>query len=548
MYGRIIFFLWVSILVARVAAYPVLPNDDIYSFLRKAYVQGYLNTYHTHMPWDSREIEAALIQLEKASLSPAQQQKWQMYARKYLPTYFPKYSSWRSADSTQQIHILPQISLAYQSTEGDPYSKQLTFTSVQLGLQGKWSDHIDYQSYVFVGQENRFKNVFAEDYNPMLGLPYNTPAKAHSSDSFFDVNSFDGATGSFSYTWTWGSLDFARDWNVWGPGIWQHAALSNTGHNWTRDPDTLPPYAIRPPSAPRSGFSAIGENAPMTQIRYTWNLPFVTYIHWMGERMGLSQYTPSYSAGHRLEFGSNRFQVGFNEVVNYTRNETEIDYLIPLLPFKFSEHFTGDQDNVTLGTDVSIRLPYQTRIFAELFLDDLVSPQELFGDFWGNKYALTVGLEWRPNIPIGVALEYARVEPWTHTHHLPLNNPNNQYQSYGSYMGSEIPANSHRFQSELVWEGFKYITPGLELIYMSWGAGEKGAYLLDMHTITDSQSKDFLGKNPMTHTQVIFSLSSDCLGTIQANAKFGIEWLEHAIYTNDVSASPIVESSLSFKY
>jgi|GEM_PF-1245862 len=552
--GLFLFFLSLHSFFNQLAAWPVSPQDDVYTFLHRASIQGKLSTYSYQLPWDNREILMALSEIERNQPSHTEKKQIQFY-RKLYTTHTPTpYTSWSSPDSQKVIQLKPQLTSDFQRSPADIYTLNKAALYASLGLKGQWSENLDYLTQVFIAQEWSSQDVYFENYNPRRGQPYNTPQKASNDKSSFNLNSFDGSTGAFTFKWSWGRLELTRDWNQWGPGLWQHTALSDKGYIWVNQPlnqgssltDAHPSQIPEP--AHRSGFSSMGQAAPLTQLRLVWFLPFARYVQWTGLRMGLDQNINSCVAAHRIEIGKGWIQAGFHEVVSYTRTVLDIQYLPPLLPYWISEHFGGDRDNVTLGFDLSIRPGYGLRMWTELFLDDLVSPFSLFENYWGNKYASTLGLEWHPKWPFYMQLEYSRVEPWLFTHHLPLGAPNNQYQHFGSLLGSSLPSGSHRITYQMGWQGFSHVSPFLKTSYRAWGWQERGAQILDIHKPGDPTTKIFLGSLPEEYWETSVGLQIHPASFLRADIQMGWEYLKNSPYTSGVQKGLKIQGSWSLWY
>ncbi len=123
-------------------------------------------------------------------------------------------------------------------------------------------------------------------------------------------------------------------------------------------------------------------------------------------------------AGHRVRFQpTNKFKFSISEIVVYGNRSPELGYLNPISFFWAQEHNLGDLDNILLAFDLGYRLFPGLVLYNTLVLDEL-SWQDLFSDWWGNKYSYQFGMFFSPlNMKLpDLRLEYTATRPWTFTH------------------------------------------------------------------------------------------------------------------------------------
>jgi hypothetical protein len=116
--------------------------------------------------------------------------------------------------------------------------------------------------------------------------------------------------------------------------------------------------------------------------------------------------------------------------------------MIPFVPYAFAEHYVGDRDNSTMSFDVSLFFPRAFRWYVEFFLDDITTPITIFGEDWGNKWALTSGGEYFGRVferDVHALIEYSRVEPWVYTH---FYGGSHRYTHFGKSLGNPLGPNS----------------------------------------------------------------------------------------------------------
>ncbi len=225
------------------------------------------------------------------------------------------------------------------------------------------------------------------------------------------------------YTWKYFNFQFGKDKNRWGPGYSGQLALSDIPTSYD-------------------------------QIKLQYISRRVKFTSLMGF---LKNYTPDYFYGdaqekylaaHRLEFSPIRqLNLGLHETIIFAGRKFEPAYLNPMMFFRSAEHYLGDRDNATMGLDFTFKYIPKTKLYGELFIDD-ISTAKLGTGFYGNKYAYLVGLYHVDlfGIPnLDVHLEYTRVRPYTYTHKEDITS----YRHFTTNLGHRIGPNADDMFCEL---------------------------------------------------------------------------------------------------
>jgi hypothetical protein len=174
----------------------------------------------------------------------------------------------------------------------------------------------------------------------------------------------------------------------------------------------------------------------------------------------------------------------------------------------FQEHLQGDQDNISLAFDLSVKTIPHWEFYGELLWDDMKSPTSMFDDsWWGNKWATSVGIA-RDSIRLGSTLwnwymEYTRVEPWVYTHH---KGGGYTYRSYAQSLGTDLGPNSQEIYSEIAAQ-YKVESGVLKeailrgAIHASAVAKDTafGGNITDMHTPESATDKKYLADETTLH-------------------------------------------------
>jgi len=525
---------------------PVPPNHEIYPFLNRMNVKYSLNLYTGSKPMHKHEIIVALRQLEKHStdLTQWERKQFHYFRTRFFTGLVKKHSVLVYQNDARELtgSVSHSTNIIYLDSVPDP--ELIAFGTIDIGVEGQLDSSISFSSRVTFAQERSLENQYSEHYNASFGLPYNTPEKAFGENEYFKVSTFDGYRAIVSWKKKNLVFDFGNDWNQWGPGSWQHPTFAQDSWFWTSDSSeirrawehsqniesqALTPLMrdslseLFPWRASRKGYSRLGENAPITLIRSTVKWDILKYTKFFGQRTGIHFDSASYLVGHRLETHRGNFTLGIHEMLTYSRDEIEFGYMIPFISLFMAEHFTGDRDNIAMGIDVQYIFLHKYRFYLELFLDDLVGPGQFFDDYWGNKTAPLLGVEFFDvTIPnTNLKIEYARVDPWVYTHV----SGTNQFQNLGSLTGSSLPPNSHAFRFQFT----KYFLSGfnLQLDYRFFQHQHlaEGSSLFDTQPLGTSTRKNFLGENPETTHDLSSKIHYRWNRTVNLSALAGYQFI-----------------------
>lgn len=237
----------------------------------------------------------------------------------------------------------------------------------------------------------------------------------------------------------------------------------------------------------------------MTQIRMGFRMGIFEYVKVTAERQGLWSGSPAHVVAHRLTARPRPWLgIGLQEMVTTAGRPLDWTYIIPFVPLKYTEHQLGDRDNIAMGFDVEALWAGRGRAYGEVMLDDFSGWD---AEFWGNKFAFTLGAEAVDLPAAGSVLraEYARVEAWTFTHH----RRDGQMQHFGALLGSSLPANSHALR--FAWEHPlpRNVEARLEYRLLQRDVTARGSSVFDVHDeARDGRTKEFLGGTVETRHEV----------------------------------------------
>ncbi len=200
-------------------------------------------------------------------------------------------------------------------------------------------------------------------------------------------------------------------------------------------------------------------------------------------------------AAHRLELSLfDGLELGFQELIIYGERGFELLYLNPMMFYRSAEHYGADRDNAAMGVDFELYRFAPFKFYGAYFMDD-IDTAKLFSDWYGNKWAFTLGLyiiNPFKDINIDWRLEYTRIEPWVYTHFYPINRYTNHTSCLGYYLGP----NADTWYNEInLWVLHNL---HLQLYYERIRKGYNeptrniGGDVLEDHKLTDGENKKFL--------------------------------------------------------
>lgn len=488
-----------------VSAVPVEPQHPVYAFLRRLELKGVVPPgFGGLQPWDSGEILAGLLAAEgrRENLQPAE--------RRELAVHLMEFDSGRRRAATR-LHLGEQEWSAFAGADflGAGYLRDSLPESDRFltGTFNPWVEAAFWNggyaaSTASLGMERSHTERFTETYRLVDGLPYNTNREGKAGIPQ-GVSTFDGFRVVVGYGRGPLRIDAGQDWNRFGPTHWQRGTLGTEGYFWVQDSlpsaDTVGFPGTVSPGRHRRGYRRPGESAPMPQLRVRFQGDRFAYVKVVAQRDGIIEGQLATLIAHRLEWRVLPFlTLGGTELASIAGRVPEAVHWLPLVPLKFMEHQVRDKDNLAMSFDIEARRSGWGRAYGEFYFDDFSGPPL---DFWGNKFAWTVGLEWID--PLGLPgvfrSEFAHVDPWVFTHHL----PGRQHQHAGALYGSVLPGNSHAFWAEastpLPWDLEATLRYGFQQRDLrSRGSSPFDVYLQGV----DQRTKGFLADTPETRHRV----------------------------------------------
>lgn len=136
-----------------------------------------------------------------------------------------------------------------------------------------------------------------------------------------------------------------------------------------------------------------------------WNIKYINLFNAMYDIRGsggdYGDYALKFSSMHILSWNiSKRVNVSLWESVIWQNRDNDnfrgfdVNYLNPIIFYRPVEFSQGSSDRVTIGTNVSVKVGGNTKLFAQIALDEFLLDSLMAGNGWfGNKQALQVGFK-----------------------------------------------------------------------------------------------------------------------------------------------------------
>ncbi len=140
----------------------------------------------------------------------------------------------------------------------------------------------------------------------------------------------------------------------------------------------------------------------------------------------LSRYkTKKYTAMHHLSLNlSDRFNIGIFEAEVFGPDSThtgfDLNYLNPIIFYRFVESYLGSQDNALLGADFRWLVAKRMSIYGQFMMDEFLTKYYFSNTgSWTKKYATQIGGKYVdafgiPNLDLQA--EYNMARPYTYSH------------------------------------------------------------------------------------------------------------------------------------
>jgi hypothetical protein len=320
------------------------------------------------------------------------------------------------------IHVSPilNVLLGNNSAHGNLKSKS-TFTNTRgVEIRGNINKKVGFYTMLTDNQSSS-SNFLVNFYKTYQGYPYQSLVKIKNDNYDLLQGDYFSALGYFAFKPIKSlTMTFGHDKNFIGSGI-RSMVLSD--------------------------FSA-----PYLQLKTDLRIGRLQYLSILGQMTNMqvvnppfSQITnaPKYMAFHHLNINLTKtLNVGLFESVMYGSRKTgfELNYLNPVIFYRFVEGYLGSSDNAMVGADFKLNILKTFTAYGQYFLDEYNTTEFKKEGWWSKKYAWQLGVKYFDVFKIkNLDLQYElnRARPFMYSHFTDYTN----YVNYNLPMAHPLGAN-----------------------------------------------------------------------------------------------------------
>ena len=320
------------------------------------------------------------------------------------------------------IHVSPilNVLLGNNSAHGNLKSKS-TFTNTRgVEIRGNINKKLGFYTMLTDNQSSS-SNFLVNFYKTYQGYPYQSLVKIKNDNYDLLQGDYFSALGYFAFKPIKSlTMTFGHDKNFIGSGI-RSMVLSD--------------------------FSA-----PYLQLKTDLRIGRLQYLSILGQMTNMqvvnppfSQITnaPKYMAFHHLNINLTKtLNVGLFESVMYGSRKTgfELNYLNPVIFYRFVEGYLGSSDNAMVGADFKLNILKTFTAYGQYFLDEYNTTEFKKEGWWSKKYAWQLGVKYFDVFKIkNLDLQYElnRARPFMYSHFTDYTN----YVNYNLPMAHPLGAN-----------------------------------------------------------------------------------------------------------
>ena len=227
-------------------------------------------------------------------------------------------------------------------------------------------------------------------------------------------------------------------------------------------------------------------------------------------------------SGHRVKYEINdNIQASISELVIYGNRSPELGYINPISFFWAQEHNLGDLDNILIAADVAIRAAPGFILYNSMLIDEL-SWNDIFKNWWGNKFSYQIGMylcSKEMKLP-DLRIEYTITRPWTYTH------PDFSYTNREVTLGSPYGPSSKALYMESFYIPSTKLSIKAYLEHVQKGVG-LGSNILDNYDNRDKNmdwNTNFLLSNHSTKTTFQISVAYTLSNYLKLQTTFSSDY------------------------
>lgn len=372
--------------------------------------------------------------------------------------YFKKADAYSSSNDVLDIHVNPVINFEIGSFEGLQGNRTLTLNTRGIEIRGMINRKVGFYTFITDNQASvpDYIKDFTDNYNQneqrnagirLPGMPGEGLVKEFknnpNSTDFFSARAYITFQATKNI-----QLQFGHDKNIIGNGF-RSVILS----------DNAAPYL----------FLKLNTTVGIFQYQNLF-----TQLIYTGFKPNDQIFPRKYMTMHHLSVNiSKKLNIGFTESVVFHRDSTtgsgfDLNYLNPVIFYRFVESFQGSADNTFIGIDFKWNFAKKYSLYGQFMLDEL-NTKEFFKStgFWANKYGVQAGLKYIDVLGINnldYQVEWNTARPYTYSHYDDVN-----YTHYNQALAHPLGANFYEWSHIIRWQPIKKLQLTGRVIYANAG-------------------------------------------------------------------------------
>jgi hypothetical protein len=370
--------------------------------------------------------------------------------------YHRKADVYSSKNEDFDIHINPVVNFEVGSVEGKNQTST-TLNTRGIEIRGMINRKVSFYTFLTdnISLIPDYVKEFVDKYNQneqriaarLPGMPGEGFTKEYRQDKL--STDFFSARAYITFQATKNiQLQFGHDKNIIGNGF-RSMILS----------DNAAPYLF------------LKINTQIGRFQYQ-NL--FTQLVYTGFKPNDQIFPRKYMTMHHLSVNlSKKLNIGFTESVVFQRDSTtgsgfDLNYLNPVIFYRFVESFQGSADNAFVGIDFKWNFAKKFSLYGQFMLDEF-NAKNIFKNngYWANKYSVQAGFKYInvfgiDNLDYQAEWNYAR--PYTYSHY-----DNANYSHYNQALAHPLGANFEEWSHIIRWQPIKKLQLTGRIIYANLG-------------------------------------------------------------------------------
>jgi Capsule assembly protein Wzi len=380
-----------------------LDKIDTLSFFKKNKVDFQNLIYLKNDNWEFLEKDSITIDSSNISKRPI---------LKYI--YKNKTDFYYTETEDYDLHVSPIVNFGFgkNSTYGILPAKSMFINTRGVEIRGSINQKLGFYTMITENQVSS-PNFVVNYYKNNTAIPYQSWVKIIDDDYQKLTADYFNAVGYFAFRPVKNiNMMFGHDRNFIGSGI-------------------------------RS--MVLGDfSSPYLQLKTDLKIGRLQYFNIIGQLINRQvfaplnstvTYPPKYLAFHHLNVNvAKNLNIGLFESVMFGNRNSgfELNYLNPIIFYRFIEGYLGSTDNALVGADFKFNFLKTFSTYGQFFLDEYNSKEFKKVGWWSKKYAWQLGLKYIDVLKIknlDYQLEFNQARPFMYSH----------FTSYTNYTHYNLP-------------------------------------------------------------------------------------------------------------